>query len=215
MNNSNSSASNGLEINIIYLLEGILKKWWLILLLTVSFALAGIGISKVSTTPTYTSKISFVVNAISNSSSDEATYNDINGSIKIANTFSHILSSRILYIEVVNDCKDYNLKEEELKNAVSVSTVEDTNVIEMLITTDSANKSKAIADSVMLHYSDVVKQAYPSIGLAVINPPVKAINPDTSNVTARNALIGAFLGIVIAVLIAIISNLAKATVREA
>ena len=212
----NKSVSSGLEINMVYVLEGLVKKWWLIVLLTVAVAFGGLGLSKLTEVKTYSSGISFVVNMSTRGDSDGVTsYNDINGSIKIANTFAYILSSRILYSEVVADCKQYGVTENELMQAVTVNTVEDSNVIEMKITTDSAQKSKAIADSVMNHYSDVVKNAYSSISLAVINPPVKATVADEDNSMIRNIIIGAFIGFAIAVLIIVISNATKATIREA
>ncbi|MBQ7654293.1 MAG: polysaccharide biosynthesis tyrosine autokinase [Clostridia bacterium] len=214
MENSKNNASNGIEINFVYLIEALLKKWWLIVLLTVAMAFGGVGITKLTVTPTYSSGISFVVNAISGESTD-SSYNEINGSIKIANTFSYVLSSRILYFEVLEDCKNYNLTESELNSAVKVTAQDDTNVIEMTITTDSADKSKAIADSVIEHYEEVTKRAFPNIGLTVINPPIKASNPDTNNSYLRNLVIGGFLGFAISALIVVITNAAKTTIREA
>lgn len=215
MDNTNNSVGNGIEINFVYLIEALIKKWWFIILMTVVMAFAGLGISKLTVTPTYSSEISFVVNAISEGSSDYSSINEINGSIKIANTFSYVLSSRILYYEVLEDCKNFNLTEPELSSAIKVSAQEDTNVIEMKIKTDSAEKSKAIADSVISHYEDVTKRAFPNIGLTVINPPMRASSPDTDNSYIRNLIIGGFLGFAVAVLIIVISSAAKTTIREA
>ena len=215
MNKENRSASLGIELNFIYLLEGIIKKWWLIVCLTLAFIIGALGVSKFTYSPTFSSGISFVVNAITeDNTSDTSSYNSINGSIKIANTYTYILSSRILYTQIVKECEKYDVTEELLNKAINVTTEEDTNVIEMRITTDNAQKSKAIADSIMRNYSAVAKSAYPNIGLTVINPPIKAVEPDVDYSTIRNVLIGAFIGFAVSIMICVISALAKTTIRE-
>ena len=58
-NINSTSAPKGVEINIIYLLETVLKKWWLLVVSAVVMAAFGLGIAVVTTTPTYSSDMSF------------------------------------------------------------------------------------------------------------------------------------------------------------
>ena len=60
-NVNSTSATKGVEINVIYLLETVLKKWWLLVISATVMAAIGLGIAVVTTDPTYSSDLSFTI----------------------------------------------------------------------------------------------------------------------------------------------------------
>ena len=77
--------SKGLEINIFAFLRLVVKKLWIVIALTVVFAVGAAGLVSVVKTDTYTSKISLVVNTLNESA--QANNSDVSASINIATTY--------------------------------------------------------------------------------------------------------------------------------
>ena len=93
-NNNSTTAPKGIEINIVFLLETVLKKWWLLIVSSVVMAAIGLGIGVVTTKPTYTSDLSFTT--YNQEAANVVSAGDINSSVQIANTFKYILQSRTM-----------------------------------------------------------------------------------------------------------------------
>ncbi|MCR5485074.1 MAG: polysaccharide biosynthesis tyrosine autokinase [Clostridiales bacterium] len=212
-NNENKNIQGGIEINVAYLTKILLSKWWVILLAAVFAACCGFAAGELTKTPTYSSSISFVVSNRTISSEESYSSSDINASITMANTYKYILSSRTLYEKVA---KSANVSTGLLSKAITITSIPNTNIIVMRITTESGNLSYDIAVAVIDNFNDVVqKTGYINSTLSVCELPNIPGGPDANTSGIRFAIIGAFAGTVLAIVIIMLSNVMKDTIHSA
>ena len=205
----------GVQINVAYLTKMILSKWWLIVLSAVLFGLLGFTAAEFLKTVTYSSKISFVVSNRQQDEDEEVYSNsDLNASITLANTYKYILSSRTMCEKVSQTCS-YNTTPEEVGRAMNMSTVTGTNIIVMTITTGSAAKSYDYALAVIRNYGEVVEKiGYPQSSIAVCELPVAATRANANISALMYLLVGAFAGVVLALIVIMAMNLTRNTIQS-
>lgn len=208
--NVNNSSPKGIEINVIFLLETVLKKWWLLLISSVVVAAMGMGIAIVTTTPTYSSDMSFTT--YNQEASDVVSSVDISSGEKMANTFKYILQGRKMLQRVAEIC-DFEVTPEQIGNSMEVFVQDDTNIIIIRITTTDANRTYDIANAFAKCYQEVVNYAYPNATLQIYEEPYLPQEPDANTSTMRYSVIGAVLGFAIALLVVVITNAARDTVQ--
>ena len=203
--------SKGLEINIFAFLRLVVKKLWIVIALAVVFAVGAAGLISLVKTDTYTSKISFVVNTLNESA--QANNSDVSASINIATTYKYILESRAVIEEAVKGC-EVPVTYEEVADSMTVVAIASSSVIEMTITTESAEKSYAVAKSIVQNYDGIVSEIYANAHLNICDYPVKADLPDSNSLTAIAIVLGAVLGLAIGIIIILIYYIVTDTIRD-
>ena len=209
-NVNSTSAPKGVEINIIYLLETVLKKWWLLVVSAVVMAALGLGVAVVTTTPTYSSDMSFTT--YNQEASNVVSSGDITSSVQMANTFKYILQGRTMLQRVVESC-GFEITAEEISKSMTVHNQADTNIIIIRITTTDPARSYGIASGFAKCYQEVVNYAYPNATLQMYEEPYKPVTPDASQSAMRFSVIGAIVGFAIAFIAVIITNAVRDTVQ--
>lgn len=212
---SSSKAQNGIEINIAYLAKFIFARWWIILLAGFFGASSGFMLSELTTDPAYTSSISFVVSNRVLTNEDSYSSSDINASITMANTYKYILSSRTLCEKVAASCGIPNMTSEDVCKAIKMSSVTNTNILIMEITTAGSARSYNLAVSVIDNFDAVVEKAgFVNSSLSVCDLPNVPVKPDTNISGIRYAVVGGFSATVIALIMILLSNVLKDTVQS-
>lgn len=211
-NTSSTSAPRGVEINVLFLVETVLKKWWLLLLCALIVGVAGFGIAVATTEYTYTTDLSFTTY------NKDAEYvissGDINSSIMMTNTFKYVLKGRTMCEKVAENCS-FKTTVDEIADSITASTVNDTNIIKVMITTESADNTYEIAVRIMEHYTEVVEFAYPNAKMQLYEKPFYPKKPDVRSATRRFSVIGAIIGFCIALAAVIVANAVRDTVQTA
>lgn len=151
--------------------------------------------------PKYSSSISFIISrykdsyigSIDNQSDHDytkkllATYNEIIKSKKVINTVSSKLKLDISY--------------EVLKNEVKMVSLNDTDVLSIVVTTPDANISKEVASEVYRTFTSEVDRIYNIKNIAVIDEAEEDTNPTNRNYSLYMVLFGlVFLLIAMAIL---------------
>lgn len=208
-NNNSTTASKGIEINIVFLLETVLKKWWLLVVSSVVMAAIGLGIGVVTTKPTYTSDLSFTT--YNQEATNVVSAGDINSSVQIANTFKYILQSRTMLLKVAQNCGGIDI--EDIAESMQVINEADTNIIIIRITTEDPKVSYSIASGFEKCYEEVVNYAYPNATLQICETAFMPDEPDSSKSAMRLSIIGAIAGFAIAFIAVIITNAVRDTVQ--
>ena len=209
-NINSTSAPKGVEINVVFLLETVLKKWWLLVVSAILTGALGLGLAVVTNTPTYTSDMSFTI--YNQEASNVVSSVDINSSVMMANTFEYILKGRTMLERVADSCT-FEITAEEIAESMTVSVQADTNVIIISITTDSTDMSYGIANGFAKCYQDVVQYAYPNATLQMYETPNYPDEPDISKSPMRYSVIGAIAGFALAFISVVITNAVRDTVQ--
>jgi len=155
------------EISIKELIETLLKGKWLIAGITFVVVLIAIGFTFFYQTPMYEAKTTLLASNVT----AEAPRADVNNIEDYLNTLSSQSSNtldtykqQIKSPEVISDVReDLELDPEKysiegLQNSISVQVIEGTNLIEITATSDSAELSKNMANSVADSFIDFVSQ---------------------------------------------------------
>lgn len=218
LSGTSAQASGETEIDLIPLLQAMLKKWWLLLAAALLCAAAAFLISKFAITPMYSSDFTVYV---SNRSGGVATYtdngyqlsnDDINASRNLAQTCAVILTSRSVLNGAVND-SGLDISYEDVSSMVKAEVQESTQIIKVTVTTDSPEKSLQLAQSI----EKVSKQYIENIvnGSSVVFPdsPQLAKGPSSPNIL-KNTAVGFLLGLLLAAAFVVIRELTDKRVRS-
>ena len=158
MNDKIIERNEEIEIDIRRVLEAILKKIWLVVLITIvagGLAFAG---TKQFITPLYKSKAMFYVNNSNISLGDASlsvTTGDISASRNLVKTYIVLLNTRSTLVDVI-DYAGVDYTYGELKNMISAGAVNDTEIFEVKVTSPNPEEAKRIANTIAVVLPDNV-----------------------------------------------------------
>ena len=191
------------------------KKVYIVLIVLI-FIVVGIIYTVGFTTPKYTSSTTLLL-AGSESSAGETTNSitttDVTLNSKLVSTYSVLVRSKDVLNQVISNL-GMDISWEDLRNNVSVSTVEDTEVIELSVTTKDAADSAKIANETAKVFSEKVSEIYNINNVHVVDEEEVSNVPSNINYQ-KDVIIFAFIGLVIAVVYVLIANMLDTTIKTA
>ena len=212
------SIDKGKTLDVAKILSACLKYWWVILLSGIVFAGAGFAAAKITHEQTYSSQISFIASNTSSEngtqkvvdskvySKDYTSSSDVTASKDLTNTFVYVLTSN----EILQNCIDSlhlsNMfpNTNSLKKCIEVEAIEDTQKLDLTVTTKDAKVSKDIADEIMNNYEEVLDDVMPYTSLKVLDEPQMATNPNSDNNSVIFTGVGGLIGLCLCALIILI-----------
>lgn len=160
------------QIDIFSIIRDVLREWATILLFAISATLlANIWVTE-TYVPVYTSKAIFTVSAKSTNSS---IYQDLASAQSLAERFAKVLDSNVLKKKVAED-----LGQESFTAKTSVKQIEETNMVELTVTANSAMDSYRTISSIMENYDQVSHYVVGNVILYVIQQPTIPLSPSNS-----------------------------------
>ena len=153
------------ELDIIELLYALKKRIKYIVIAVVVFAIIGLVYSKFLVTPMYKSSTTFVLSKstesnvqVENTSSEAITQNDITLNSKLVSTYSEIIKSKTIAKEVI-DTLGLDMTVENFKSNVTVTSKDDTELIEITVSNENGKIAADIANSLaeVLQYRNCKK----------------------------------------------------------
>ena len=188
-----------------------------IILIVLIFIVLGIIYTIGFTTPMYTSSTSLVLAGAESPSdgaeTDSITTTDITLNSKLVSTYSVIVRSKDVLGQVISNL-GINESWEQLRNHVSVSSVEDTEVIQISVTTENPEESAKIANEIANVFTEKVADIYNMNNVHVLDEADVENEPSNIN-HQRDVVIFAFIGVVIAVIYVLVANMLDTTVKTA
>ena len=193
------------EIDLIELFGALLRRWWVIVLAILIAGSAAFGYTYFVVDPLYKASTLLYVNNsdISVGSTSFSISNaDLTAAQKLVDTYVVILKSRTVLNEVIEEAElDYSYS--ELKEMISASAVNSTEVFEIVVTSKSPSEAERIANTIANILPDkiadiVVGSDVRIVDYAVI--PSHRSSPSYTKNTAIGMLVGAVLSAVIVIL---------------
>lgn len=225
-----------MEIDLREIFYLLLSRLPFILLLTVIGTIAGFSVAKFAMPLKYTSSVSIYVNNANENAvqeQDRANAADIQASKALASTYIVILNDDIVYEEVSRmlfeeyDIRDlekvfsisYNDSEPyitpgQIRSLVSISAVNDTEVIQITATTENASLSAAICTDIAAVAPDLLTRVTKAGSVETIGTAKVPSGPSAPNVKKITAM-GFLMGAVVAVAVVIISYLLDTRIKTA
>lgn len=207
------------ELDLKELFEIFWSKKVQILLIVLIFAVIGVIYTMGFVTPVYTSSTTLVLatsngeNQSTTNTTNSITTTDITLNSKLVSTYSVLVRSKDVLGQVISNL-GIDISWESLKNNVTVSAVEDTEVIEISVTNGNPQYAADIANEIANVFSDKVAEIYNINNVHIVDEAETPTGPSNINHT-KDVVIFAFIGVVVAVIYVLIANMLDTTIKTA
>ena len=141
------------------------------------------------------------------------TTTDITLNSKLVSTYSVLVRSKDVLSQVISNL-GMDISWENLRNNVKVSSVEDTEVIEISVTTKNVEDSAKIANEIAKVFTEKVAEIYNINNVHVVDEAEVEYTPSNIN-HKKDVIIFAFIGLVVAVIYVLIANMLDTTIKTA
>ena len=201
------------EIFLLDIWKMLIKKWWLIVLVSVLCGGITFAGTKLFVEPTYESSFTaYVNNSNQNINNDTLTTADITAARNLTSTYATIIKSQP-DIEAAIQAAGLNLAYENVIDNISVNTLNDTEIIRVSVITTDPDTSYKIASSLQKVAPDYVAGIVAGSSMMVIEParhPTSIYGPNY----LLNVIIGIILGDFILMIALIIYELMDDRVKD-
>ena len=206
------------EIDLKELFEIFWSKKLLITLVVVVFAVIGMLYSFLLVVPKYTSSTTLVLTKAENITttpeirSDAITTTDVNLNSQLVSTYSELAKSKKILRTVISNLK-IDIDEAVLRGSVSVTSVKDTEFIEIKVTNTDPILAAQIANEIANVFTVNVAEIYSINNVHIVDQAEPANDPSNVN-HLKDLVIFAFLGIVASGVYILIVNMLDTTIKS-
>lgn len=190
-----------------------------IILITAIFIVIGVIYTMGFITPEYTATTSLILVASGQNEStttqpsEGITTTDVTLNSKLISTYSELVKRKNVLSEVISNL-NIDVNEEELKNNVTVTSVKDTEIIEISVHNENPNYAAKIANEIAKVFTKRVEEIYNINNVYIVDEAEVPTAPSNIN-HIKDIVIFAFVGIVISVMYVLIANMLDTTVKTA
>lgn len=201
------------EIDLKELFEFIKKKIGLLITITVVICLLGCIYGLFIQKPMYKSYTTIILGGNETTNSQTITQSDITLNKNLVDTYAEIVKSRRVLEQVIDEL---NLEEtyEKLSNKISVSAVNNTEIIKITVNDSDPIKAKNIANVTANFFSKEVVKLYNMNNVNVLDEANEADKPYNINVP-KQVIIYFFIGLIIALSVLFIIFYFDRTIKSA
>lgn len=187
-----------------------------IIIIVVIFIIGGLIYTTKFITPMYSSSTTLVLASsedAKNTANTTITATDITINSKLVSTYSELVKSKNILREVINNL-GIQMDEEILRKHVKVTSVKNTELIEITVEDEYASIAAKIANEIAKVFTDKVKEIYNINNVQIVDEAEITSTPSNIN-SAKNTILFAGMGMVVAVVYVIIANMLDTTVKTA
>ncbi len=184
------------EIDLKELFEFIKKKIGLLITITVVICLLGCIYGLFIQKPMYKSYTTIILGGNETTASQTITQSDITLNKNLVDTYAEIVKSRRVLEQVISEL-DLEETYEELSNKISVSSVNNTEIIKITVADSNPIEAKNVANVTANFFSKEVVKLYNMNNVNVLDEANEANEPYNINIP-KQVIIYFFIGIIIA-----------------
>lgn len=209
------------EIDLKELFEMFWNKKTQIILLILIFMVIGIIYSVGFVTPMYSSSTTLVLVGTGSNSTDPnqtttttdgITTTDITINSKLVATYSELVKSKNILGQVISNL-GIDINEDVLRKNIQVTAVEDTELIEITVSNENPEYAAKIANETAKVFKEkIAEEIYKINNVYIVDQATVPSQPSNINY-AKNIVIFAFIGAVVAVAYVLILNMLDTTVK--
>ena len=193
------------------------KKIWLVMI-TIVFMILGAAYSYFLVKPDYKASTTLVLAKTNGKETDDMqsgnsiTQTDVTLNQKLVSTYSEVVKSKTVIREVMKNLKIDDLDEEALRKEVTVTSVKDTEVIQISVTNENPDYAAKIANEIANVFTKKVGDIYNINNVYILD--VAEIPNEPYNINhIKDIAIFAFVGIVVACGYILIDNMLDNTIK--
>lgn len=191
-------------IDLLEVLEVVRQHILIIVLVTVIAAVAGFSFSRFVMVPQYEASALMIVNTRQDTTAN-VTSDQINSATKLVSTYSIIIKSDTVLQQVISNL-GLTLTYDQLKERVTVSAVDDTQVMQITVRSDNPEWARQVCEQITTISPDVILESVEAGSVKLISQAAVTPEPVSPNVM-RNTAIAAVLGLVTSIGIVVLRGL--------
>ena len=198
-----------MEIDLLELIRVVWEKLWIVVLVTLFFALVSGVYTKFFVTPQYQSTTSFYV--VSRETDGTYTSSDLTAATQLTNDYTEIIKSRTVAETVITELA-LDISATDLIKKISVSTPSSARVVYIRVLDSDPAMAQRIANSVRRVASTRIQEVMNSEAVNIVdtaNLPVSKYSPSLSKNVMIAGLLGAVLSIGVIVFLYLINDTIK------
>ena len=182
------------EINLTELFNYFVKKCLIIIFITMAFAFGGIIYGAFVKTPLYQSSTTVIL--ISESSNEQSlTNNDVQLNKNLVPTYSEIVKSRKIVNETIDNLSlEYSYS--ELSKKITVSSLNDTQIIKITVTDEDKEKAFEIANELGSVFVKEIPELYNISNVNILDKAIQPEHPYNINII-KDTVIFTLIGLVL------------------
>ena len=190
-----------------------------IILVVVCFVLIGIAYTVGFTKPMYSSSTTLVLatsskNDVSQSSSiTSSTATEVTVNSKLVATYSELVKSKNILRQVISNL-NIDVEEDVLRKHIKVSSIKDTELIEITVTNENAVYAAKIANEIAEVFIEKVKEIYNIDNIQIVDKAETSNSPSNIN-HQRDVIVFGLLGFIISATYVFILNMLDTTIKTA
>ena len=188
-----------------------------VLLIVLIFAIIGVIYTLGFVTPMYSSSTTLVLassgknenapdSGITSSTATEITVNS-----KLVSTYSELVKSKNILRQVISNLK-MKIDEDYLRKNITVSSVKDTELIQITVKNENPSYSAQIANEIAKVFTDKVKEIYKIENVQIVDDAEVPDEPSNIN-HKKDVAIFALIGLVVSVGYVLLINMLDTTVK--
>lgn len=201
------------EIDLKELFEYVKNKLGLIIVITVGICLLGCIYGLVFQKPMYKSYTTVILGSNATSSSQTITQTDITINRNLVDTYAQIVTSRRVLDQVINEL-NLDISYESLKSKISVSAVNNTEIIKINAEDKDAIKAKNIANITANYFKKEIVDLYNMNNVNILDEAIQEKNPYNINIT-KQIIVYFMIGLILAIGIVFVVFYFDRTIKSA
>ncbi|MBR6792916.1 MAG: polysaccharide biosynthesis tyrosine autokinase [Clostridia bacterium] len=214
MNDKIQQKNETVEIDLKRLWKAVWRRFWIICTAAILGAVISLAATYYLITPMYRSSAMFYVNNSSISMGEASlsiTSSDINASKSLVETYAVILKSRSCLNDVI-DYANLDYTYEQLRNMIVASSVNDTEVFQVVVTGPDPAEAERIANAIAYILPNQITDIVEGTSAKIVDYAVAAASPSSPSYT-RNVFLGFMLGLALALCLIVVRALFDITIR--
>ena len=191
------------------------NKKFTIILVTILFAIMGAAYSFYLVDPVFTASTTLILVSKKNEEAETASslQTELNVNSKLVSTYSELIKSKSVLRKVATDLSELELDEKKLKSNITVSSVKDTELIEIQVKNEKPFEAAEIANEIAKVFSEKVQEIYNLDNVYVVDKAEIPERPSNEN-HKKDIAIFAMVGLVVAAGCVLLENLLDTTVKD-
>ncbi len=200
------------EINLVKILEIVLKLWWFVLIFAIIVGLIGFSISSFLMTPMYTSTAKVYVDGSQRPNGEGTTMSDITTNTRLVSTYIEILCTDTFLSKVASE-SNYNVSGSGIKGSISMNSANQTEILEIKYTDVSPEQARDILQLILNNAQREIPNVMNGCKVNILDNASLPTTTSSPN-TKQNTFIGIFVGIVIGIAIIFIKELLDTRIKD-
>ena len=199
------------------------KHFKMLIVWTLLAGVLGFAVAQFVVVPKYTATTEILVNQKHTNDSNGQAYNNQQADIQMINTYKDIITNQVILNKVSHELnsaetvreygRSYNMPVAKLKNAIKISTQQNSQVFSVAVKTDDPNLSAATANTIARVFKKQIKKIMSVNNVTIVSRATVPDSPSFPNVKLFT-LVGAVFGLLFSIIYLIIKELMDTTVKN-